>query len=100
MPKKSQAGKTVGGYKLIKILGEGSWATVYEALNLKDNKTVAIKAIERTKLRTHKKMPLLFKTEVKVLKECNNPNVIQFVQLFKNDTHIYLVTEYCNGGDL
>lgn len=35
-----------------------------------------------------------------MLKSCNNDNVIGFVDSFKSDKYIFVVMEYCNGGDL
>ena len=39
-------------------------------------------------------------TEVKVLQECNNLNVIKYVDHFHTDEQLFIVTEFCNGGDL
>lgn len=35
-----------------------------------------------------------------MLKSCKNENVIKFVDSFRTDNHLYIATEFCNGGDL
>lgn len=38
--------------------------------------------------------------EVETLKRINNPNVIKFIELFNSKNNLYLVYEFCNGGNL
>lgn len=38
--------------------------------------------------------------EVETLKKINNPNVIRFIELFNSKNNLYLVYEFCNGGNL
>lgn len=35
-----------------------------------------------------------------MLKNCNNENVIRFIDTICTEEYIFLVTEFCNGGNL
>ena len=41
-----------------------------------------------------------FDNEVKILKDVNHPNIIRFKEIKETDKDYFIVTEYCNGGDL
>ena len=42
----------------------------------------------------------LLESEIKVLKSCENTNVIRLYDMKKTPNNFYLILEYCNGGDL
>ncbi len=42
----------------------------------------------------------LAKTEIDILKICQHPNIIKLYDIFDNSDYIYIVMEYCSGGDL
>ena len=42
----------------------------------------------------------LLENEIKVLKTCNNVNIIKLFDIKKTSDNFYLIMEYCNEGDL
>ena len=42
----------------------------------------------------------LVKTEMDVLKISQHPNIIKLYDIFENEDFIYIIMEYCGGGDL
>lgn len=62
------------------------------------NIDVAVKVIKRENLKG--KFVELLENEIKVLKGCNNSNIIRLYDLKKTPNNFYLVLEYCNEGDL
>jgi len=46
------------------------------------------------------KLKELVQTEITVLRRCMNDNVIRFVDTFSNNQNVYILTEFCNGGDM
>jgi serine/threonine-protein kinase 24/25/MST4 len=38
--------------------------------------------------------------EIRILSECNNPNVTNFFESFINEEKLYIVMEYLGGGSL
>lgn len=100
MKKESFVGQVIKSYTFIRLLGEGAWASVYEALDDRDRNTVAVKIIPQKLMTQTPKLEELVKTEINVLKSCRNENVIKYVDSFRNGSNLFIVTEYCNGGDL
>jgi serine/threonine protein kinase len=73
---------------------------VYQGVNDKNQNFVAIKATKLSKLNKSPKLKELIKTEINVLKQCNNDNVIKYLDSFYSNEYLFIVTEYCNEGDL
>jgi len=83
------------------LIGHGAFAVVYKGrLKTAPNNVVAIKAI--TKKNLAKSQNLLGK-EIKILKELtelHHDNLVALLDCKETPHHVYLVMEYCNGGDL
>mmetsp|Transcript_12369 Transcript_12369/g.18759 ORF Transcript_12369/g.18759 Transcript_12369/m.18759 type:complete len:905 (+) Transcript_12369:100-2814(+) len=91
--------KTVGNYILISKLGSGSYAHVYKAIHNKTNVEYAIKVISREKIESIKLQENL-NSEITIMRDYNHMNIIHLYECFTSNRHIYLVLEYCGGGDL
>ena len=39
-------------------------------------------------------------SEIKVLREINSPNIMQFVAVYETQNSIYLILELLNGGEV
>ncbi|KAJ9119561.1 hypothetical protein QFC22_003270 [Naganishia vaughanmartiniae] len=88
----------VGQYILGTEIGKGSFATVYKGYIQKTREPVAIKAVSRGKL-TPKLLENL-EGEIAIMKACIHRNVVALKECMKNEHFIYLVMEFCSGGDL
>jgi len=86
-------------YTFKKEIGEGAFSKVYQAEHNKTHKAVAIKHIDKRQMKDDKSWRRL-QNEVSFLKECVHPNVLQLYEVYISDSHISLVTEFCQGGDL
>ena len=42
----------------------------------------------------------MLENEIEILKGLNHPNIIKLYYVLRTQTHTYLVTELCKGGDL
>lgn len=95
--------EVVGDYEYSKkdLIGHGAFAVVFKGRSRKNpSHTVAIKSI--TKKNLAKSQNLLSK-EIKILKELSDlhhENVVALLDCKETTNHVYLVMEYCNGGDL
>jgi calcium-dependent protein kinase len=38
--------------------------------------------------------------EIDILKNLDHPNILRLHEVFEDKSYIYLVTEYCDGGEL
>ncbi|WVQ66178.1 uncharacterized protein L199_004357 [Kwoniella botswanensis] len=88
----------IGNYVVGNEIGRGSFATVYKGYRSKSKVSIAIKAVSRQKLTT--KLLENLESEINILKVIHHRNIVALEDCFKNDTHIYLVMEYCSGSDL
>ncbi|KAI1292257.1 Serine/threonine-protein kinase ULK2 [Halotydeus destructor] len=83
------------------LIGHGAFAVVFKGRHkAKPERTVAIKSI--TKKNLAKSQNLLGK-EIKILKELTelqHQNVVALLDCKETQNHVFLVMEYCNGGDL
>lgn len=95
----SSSGRVGEEYKLKVKLGEGTTSMVWKAEHLATGQVVALKQIPLHKLNT----PTLvnsFNCEVNFLSSVNHPNIVRLFRIFKAEESIFLVLEYCAGGDL
>ena len=84
-------------YKPIKLLGNGSFGSVYEAENLIFQNSVAMKIINKTDNDLDEKEIL---NEINILKKLSHPNIVKIFEFYITKAHYYLVTEFCKDGEL
>ncbi|GLJ55411.1 hypothetical protein SUGI_1189660 [Cryptomeria japonica] len=91
-------GRIIGDYVLEQQIGSGSFAVVWRSRHIHDGYEVAIKEIATDKLSSKLEQNLL--SEITILKQINHPNIIRLHDIVKASGRIYIVLEYCTGGDL
>ena len=88
-------------YTTIKELGSGTFAKV---VLVKHNITGVIRAMKiikkKTSSKTHKTNEEDVINEVGVLMKMDHPNIIKIFEFYNSDDKYYLITEYCDGGEL
>lgn len=82
-----------------KLLGKGSFAKVYHARNVKTSESVAIKVIDKDKIKKCGLMDQIIQ-EISVMKLVKHPNIVQLYEVMATKTKIYFVIEYVKGGEL
>ena len=96
----SSTRRSVGQYIVTKRLGHGSFATVWRGYHRVTNAPVAIKSISRSKLSGHVKHADNLQSEISILQQLQSPHIVQLLDLQSSERHIYLIMEFCAGGDL
>lgn len=86
-------------YELGRLLGQGTFAKVYYARNLKTSQSVAIKVIDKEKV-VRVGLQDQIKREISVMKLVRHPNVLQLYEVMATKSKIYFVMEYAKGGEL
>ncbi|KAJ3341527.1 hypothetical protein HDU93_004687 [Gonapodya sp. JEL0774] len=86
-------------YKTGKTLGQGSYATVKEAVHVKTGKRYAVKVISKQLMKGKEVMIL---NEIEVLKRVSkgHPNIVTLWDYFETPNNLYLVMDLCVGGEL
>jgi serine/threonine protein kinase len=81
-------------YKLTSVLGEGSFAVVYQATTLTTNKTVAVKCLFKEGLGEDQIQ--IQREEIQILLSLRGvENVIQLLETIETKEYIFIVLEYC-----
>ncbi|XP_075016602.1 serine/threonine-protein kinase ULK3 isoform X1 [Calonectris borealis] len=84
---------------LTERLGAGTYATVYKAYRKRDTReVVAIKCVSKRSLNRASVENLL--TEIEILKTIRHPHIVELKDFQWDSDHIYLIMEFCAGGDL
>ena len=82
-------------YKKIKVLGEGSYGTVWLVRNELLKKNFALKII---KIRKNDDKKIL--NEIKILKKLDHPLILKIIEFHSTGTEYKIITDYCPKGDL
>ncbi|XP_022874114.1 CBL-interacting protein kinase 2-like [Olea europaea var. sylvestris] len=86
-------------FELGKLLGQGTFAKVHHARNLKTGMNVAIKIIDKEKILKAGMIDQI-KREISVMRLVRHPNIVQLYEVMATKTKIYFVMEYIKGGEL
>ncbi|KAA3456328.1 cyclin-dependent kinase F-4-like [Gossypium australe] len=87
--------KTPSRYKLIKEVGDGTFGTVWRAINRLSGEVVAIKKMKKKYYSWEECVNL---REVKSLRRMNHPNIVKLKEVIRENDILYFVFEYmeCN----
>jgi calcium-dependent protein kinase len=83
-------------YQLKTKLGQGGYGQVYKCKHRGNHQRRVAKVISKRHLKNQER----FKLEIECLKKLDNPGILKLFEYFEDDGHVYLVTEYCKGGEL
>ncbi|XP_062409917.1 serine/threonine-protein kinase ULK1 isoform X2 [Sardina pilchardus] len=92
--------ETVGKFEFSRkdLIGHGAFAVVFRGRHReKHDWEVAVKCINKKNLA---KSQTLLGKEIKILKELKHENIVALYDFQETASSVYLVMEYCNGGDL
>lgn len=90
------SGNLEDSYSVIKSLGSGTYGN-----------TLLVKHRITQQLRAAKRIPKVDQlnlerivAEFTILKQCDHPNIVKIYEVLENETHVFLIMEYCEGGEL
>lgn len=87
-------------YKILKVLGSGTYGTVCKAQNIKTNQIIAVKRIANLFESVHESKRIL--REICLLRRMKHTNIITIYDLLIEGTHdnfqtLYIIMEYCQS---
>jgi serine/threonine protein kinase len=90
---------SIGKYKILRLIGEGGMATVYEAEHEILATRVAIKVLNPI-LSANSQIRERFKNEAKIMASLNHPNIIKVIDFDEQPQQLSIVLELLEGEDL
>lgn len=90
---------TLNDFQMLKVLGVGSFGKVILVRKLDNNKLYALKILKKEEL--YKKNQIDHtNTEREVLSQFKHPFMVRLYATFQTRSKLYLVIEFCRGGEL
>ena len=80
-----------------KVIGAGNFGKIMLAENKFHGQQVAIKFISKESVRDQ--MHEIIR-EVQILQSLDHPNIVKYHETYEDEKYIYLIMEYCDGGEL
>jgi len=90
---------SIEDFKIIKKISSGAYGKVYLARKLKTKDLYAVKIQKKSDM-LRKNMVENVMAERRILSNASNPYIVKLYYAFQNERYLYLVMEYCCGGDV
>jgi len=90
---------TIGKYKIIRLIGEGGMASVYEAEHEMLGTKAAIKVLNPI-LSANAQIKERFRNEAKLMASLDHPNITKVIDFDEQPQQLSIVMEFLNGEDL
>lgn len=81
------------------MLGSGAFGKVFLVKHIASGKQYALKALKKKSLIVNKQLKYAI-IEANILKQANNPFIINLHYAFQTPHYLYLALDYCSGRDL
>ncbi|KAM3485307.1 hypothetical protein MY3957_009972 [Beauveria namnaoensis] len=95
-----QVKKGVRDFSFGRILGEGSYSTVYLATDKQTLKEYAIKVLEKRHIIKEKKIKYVNIEKNTLNRLTEHPGIVRLYYTFQDEASLYYVLDLCNGGEL
>jgi serine/threonine-protein kinase len=98
-----QLGEFLGRYQLVRVLGRGAMGVVYEGLDPKLNRQVAVKTILKSQMLDQQlaaEYSARFIREAQAVARLNHPNIVTVFDFGSEAEVAYLVMEFIRGKEL
>jgi serine/threonine protein kinase len=86
-------------YKVLKSIGEGAFGEVYLVKQISNDKTFALKSIDKKFLAKQKKEHYVFQEKL-ILQSINFPFVVKLFATFQDESKLYFLMENIPNGEL
>lgn len=96
---KSKVVINLASFEILKFLGRGSFGRVYKVRLKNNGKIYAMKVLNKELLMMKRQIKYA-QSEANILKNSNHPFLLKMYFSFQTPTNLYMVIDYCSGGDL
>ncbi|XP_075056098.1 serine/threonine-protein kinase PLK4 [Mixophyes fleayi] len=95
----SSIGGRIEDFKVLNLLGKGSFACVYRAQSINTGIEVAIKMIDK-KAMQKVGMVQRVRNEVEIHCQLKHPSILELYNYFEDSNYVYLILEMCHNGEM
>ena len=95
----SKKRREVGDYWIDQKIGSGTYAKVYKCTHKNTEKVFAMKAIDKKKIEG-RHLEANLELEISIMMRYRHRNLVHLMHTMRGPKNIFLVMEYCGGGDL
>ncbi len=99
MLEKERKGMSIEDFKMLKVIGEGSFAQVILARKNDNGQTYAIKKLKKKTLERKQHVNHVM-SERRVLAHFDHPFIVKLFYSFRSAKSLFFVLEFCQGGEL
>ncbi|KAK4167300.1 putative Serine/threonine-protein kinase [Cladorrhinum sp. PSN259] len=92
--------KGVRDFSFGRVLGEGSYSTVYFATDRQTLREYAIKVLEKKHIIKEKKIKYVNIEKNTLNRLTDHPGIVRLYYTFQDEASLYYVLDLCNGGEL
>ncbi|KAG8592793.1 hypothetical protein GDO81_000627 [Engystomops pustulosus] len=94
-----QGENSIEDFKVLNLLGKGSFACVYRAQSINTGIEVAIKMIDK-KAMQRVGMVQRVRNEVEIHCQLKHPSILELYNYFEDNNYVYLILEMCHNGEM
>jgi calcium-dependent protein kinase len=87
-------------YRILSIIGKGSYGSIYKVQHKTSGLFRAMKVIKKTNLITEEDENYKFIKEIEILMKVDHPHILKIFEYYTDSVNFMLITEYIGGGDL
>ena len=92
--------KQIGDYILNELIIDGTLSKIYQATHTPTGEKVAIKVLNKAQINSNSNYYNKAQKEILIMKKMFHKNIIKLYEIMETLQRIYLVMEFCEGGDL
>lgn len=78
-----------------RLLGQGSYASVYKGKVIETGEPVAVKVIDKRIFTSNFNLKNLH-SEIEIMKKVSHQNIVQLYDVFQTNNNMYIITELCD----
>lgn len=90
---------TIDDFSIVKVVGKGSYGKVLLVKKHKEEKVYAMKVLKKKHMIKRNQVEHI-KTERRIMEMIDHPFIIKLKYAFQNPQKLYLVMDFCPGGEL
>ena len=87
-------------YNVVKPIGKGAFALVFQLSAKVDGEVYACKQIEKRRFIKDGILNNKAHNEIMVMKELEHPNIVKYHEYYESKAHIFIIMEFVHFGDL